>query len=365
MESSHSNPLNARAPAPSPCLNESESIQPETDTHSEVQSGVQPFGTRSQYWRHCARKKRKGNDGKETLIGVCIYCQIEIPADPLKNGTSGLKKHLVERCKSSPLYKGPPTASLKGQTILSNESVGEGSLVSHSFNQKRCEQKVIEYMIMDEMSFKAVEGKGFLALMHEVQSRFKVPNRKKVATGIYDLFLEKKGMLKSVLHEKRVSITTDTWTSIQNINYMVVTCHFIDSDWKLHKRIINFIKITSHSGDDIGKMLEVCLHDLGIGKVFSIIVDNASSNNAAIDHMKKKFKSKNTLIVDERYLHLRSACHILNLIVKDGLNELKSSIKAIRNAVAWIHSSPSRLQKFRDFAFLEDFEKRLQRFPWM
>ncbi|KZV50381.1 hypothetical protein F511_37143 [Dorcoceras hygrometricum] len=42
---------------------------------------------------------------------------------------------------------------------------------------------------------------------------------------------------------------------------MVVTAHFLDCDWKLHKRIINFTKITSHNGEEIGKMVEVCLRE--------------------------------------------------------------------------------------------------------
>lgn len=70
-------------------------------------------------------------------------------------------------------------------------------MVAHVFNQKRCEQKVIEYVIMDEMSFKVVEGKRFLALMHEAQPRFKVPNRRKVAGGVFDLFLAEKAKIKN------------------------------------------------------------------------------------------------------------------------------------------------------------------------
>ena len=58
---------------------------------------------------------------------------------------------------------------------------------------------------------------------------------------------------------------------------------------------------------------------------------------------------------DGKYLHLRCACHILNLIVKDGLKELNCSIKSIRNAVVFLHSLPSRLSKLREFAVLAKF----------
>lgn len=72
--------------------------------------------------------------------------------------------------------------------------------------------------------------------------------------------------LKSVIRDQRVSITTDTWSFIQNINYTVITAHFMDSDWKLRKRIIEFTKINSHERDEIGRVLENFLNERGIDK---------------------------------------------------------------------------------------------------
>ena len=56
-------------------------------------------------------------------------------------------------------------------------------------------------------------------------------------------------------NKARVCLTTDTWTSIQRTNYMCVTAHFIDDDWVLHKRVINFKPVYSHKGEEIGKVL--------------------------------------------------------------------------------------------------------------
>jgi hypothetical protein len=33
-----------------------------------------------------------------------------------------------------------------------------------------------------------------------------------------------------------VCLTTDTWTSVHKLNYMVIISHFIDSNWNLHKK---------------------------------------------------------------------------------------------------------------------------------
>ncbi|KAL9679363.1 hypothetical protein QQ045_017221 [Rhodiola kirilowii] len=215
------------------------------------------------------------------------------------------------------------------QPSLTNVTMG-GALVPHVFNQKKCELLMVEFVIRDEQPFRAVEGASFVNLLHGLQPRFKIPDRKK-------------GKIKSVICDKRVSITTDTWTSIQNINYMVITAHFVVDSWNLHKRIINFTKITSHKGEDMGMCLERCLRDWGVEKVFSITVDNASANEGAVAHMKKKLERQGNLVLSGEYLHLRCACRILNLIVKDGLGELKKAIEGIRNCAKYIHSSSASM----------------------
>lgn len=117
----------------------------------------------------------------------------------------------------------------------------------------------------------------------------------------------------------------------------------MDGDRKLHKRILNFIVITSHKGDDIGKLIEVCLNKWGIDKVFIITVDNAFANDGAVTYLKNRMESSNQLMFDGEFLHLRCACHILNLIVKDGMKELNVVVEGIHISqccqVHWIEFS--------------------------
>ena len=49
-----------------------------------------------------------------------------------------------------------------------------------------------------------------------------------------------KTMLKGV---NRISITQYSWKLGQKIQYMVITNHFIDEDWKLKKRVLNFCNV--------------------------------------------------------------------------------------------------------------------------
>ncbi|KAJ9544820.1 hypothetical protein OSB04_024527 [Centaurea solstitialis] len=155
-----------------------------------------------------------------------------------------------------------------------------------------------------------------------------------------------------------MSITTDTWTSVQRINYMCITAHFIDAEWKWHKKIISFVPIQSHKGESITKALEICLLDWGVKNIVTITVDNASSNDVVVGLMKSKLMSWGCSAIRASYLHMRCIAHILSLVVQDGLKMAHSSVMKLRDTVRWIRGSPARLTKFREiFDWLDIQEK--------
>ena len=140
---------------------------------------------------------------------------------------------------------------------------------------------------------------------------------------------------------------------------MVLTADFVDDEWKLQKRILNFCQIANHKGDTIGKLIESCLLEWHIEKVFTITMDNAKTNDAAMNYLKRRLKSwKNGLVLDGEFLHMRCCAHITNLIVSDGLNEQNNSIDLIRKAVKYVRSSPSRLLKFKSCVEKEKIESK-------
>ncbi|GKA51565.1 zinc finger BED domain-containing protein RICESLEEPER 2 [Tanacetum coccineum] len=118
-------------------------------------------------------------------------------------------------------------------------------------------------------------------------------------------------------------------------NYMVVTAHFIDDEWNMHKRIINFRPIDSHKAEDISSDLFKCIVGWGIKNVMTMTVDNAPSNDKALDHLIKKLP--NAKIYDDgKHFHIRCMAHILNLIVKEGLKEKNYHVECVANAVIYI-----------------------------
>lgn len=165
------------------------------------------------------------------------------------------------------------------------------------------------------------------------------------------LHASEKKALKDVLKGvSRVSLTSDLWTSNQTIGYMCLTCHFLDSEWTLQKRILNFTTLPPpHTGLVIADAIFSCLLDWGIeNKISTITLDNASSNDAAVRNLRENFALKGKLYFKGRFFHVRCCAHVLNLIVQDGLSEIKEVIQNIRESVKYFKMSPQRLHKFAD-----------------
>ncbi|KAL1175392.1 hypothetical protein V6Z11_A04G086400 [Gossypium hirsutum] len=203
-------------------------------------------------------------------------------------------------------------------------------------------------IIRDELPFKFVEGEGFKFFISIACPRFHLPSCWTIRKGCLDLFNSMKNTLKQSFQKEtsRICLTTDTWMSLQRISYMVLTAHWIDDEWKLQKRIINFCPISAHRGESIAQALEKCLRDWGIEKVFAITIDNTSSNNVAVDYLRKKLVHRKACVANGKFIHMRCAAHIINLIVQEGVTDASISVDRVRGAVRYIRASPSRLSKF-------------------
>lgn len=310
-----------------------------------------PARNASDVWNHFKKVDENGEDPR----CICKHCGTDYACDPKRNGTSTLWNHVRNQCKRSPLR-----IDKKQKLLAFEKKDGEGNLLAIAFSKDAVRNACTRMIVLDELPFKFVEGVGFQYFCMVACPKYRPPSRTTIARDVLNLYSEEKSKLKSLLLEnaKRVSLTTDTWTSIQNVNYMVLTAHFIDSDWNLHKRILNFTVIPNHRGNTIGKLIETCLNEWGISKIFTITVDNASSNDTALTYVKNKLLGYNGCVLNGEFLHVRCCAHILNLIVNDGMKELNSSIMSIRKAVKYVRSSPSRFDKFKECALIERIESK-------
>lgn len=233
-----------------------------TITEKEVRgspSKKRQYKTRADVWDHMTKVKFDKTGKAEKAR--CNYCHQEYCCIST-NGTSTLRKHLFN-CKKYPFNE-----RNKGQQTLSFQPMGRGEcssnsnkLVHWSFNQESSRIAFAKMIIIDELPFRFIEHEGFRHFMSVTQPEFKFVSRSTVVKDCFSIYMKERKKLKDVLTEscQRVCLTVDCWTSLQNISYTRLITHFVDKEWKLHKKIINFCVIPSHKGKEIGQMVELCL----------------------------------------------------------------------------------------------------------
>lgn len=88
------------------------------------------------------------------------------------------------------------------------------------------------------------------------------------------------------------------------------------------------------------KIIELLKYWMLQKRVFTVTVDNASSNDNIQLILKRQFRRE--LVCNEKSSHVRCATHILDLIVQDGLSVVDGALDKIRNKVKFMKANESR-----------------------
>ncbi|CAN1222014.1 Putative AC transposase [Linum grandiflorum] len=205
---------------------------------------------------------------------------------------------------------------------------------------------------MHEYPLSMVDHLYFKRFVCSLQPMFSVPSRNTMKKEIFRVYEIERTKIQRVIDRNsgRIAITTDMWTaSNQKKGYMAVTAHYIDNSWTLRSHMLRFIYVPApHSSHRLAAVLVNCMLDWNIDtKVSTITLDNCSTNDAMIAKIKKKLVLP-YLLREGAFLHMRCSAHILNLIVKDGLDVVKDGIETIRDSVAYWLATPKRFEFFQE-----------------
>lgn len=98
--------------------------------------------------------------------------------------------------------------------------------------------------------------------------------------------------------------------------------HFFDASWHLTKLIIGFKHVCGHRGQIIVDVLLECLAKWTTYKVFTTTIENATANTSALQKFHRKLillGDEVLVLLDGNFLHMRCEAHIINLVIRDGL----------------------------------------------
>ena len=183
---------------------------------------------RSIAWDHF---KRVPKDEVSEPTAECMYCGIRFLCDSKDHGTSNMLGHICKCPKYPYALKNDPKQQVLNFDKKSNKSILVGS-TPHVYDLEECRKAISMFVICDEQPFRVVEGYGFKHMCKRLNPQFHVPSRHTIRRDCMKIYLEEKVRLKALLKSDcvRACITTDCWTSVQNLNYMALTIHFIDND---------------------------------------------------------------------------------------------------------------------------------------
>ncbi|RVW39564.1 Zinc finger BED domain-containing protein RICESLEEPER 2 [Vitis vinifera] len=284
-------------------------------------------------------------DGQD--YAICKHCKGKLKADS-KNGTKHLQVH-IDRCMKR------RNVDIR-QQLLAVERKGHGKVQigGFTFDQEISREKLARAIILHEYPLSIVDHVGFREFATSLQPLFKMVSRNTIKGDIMKIYEVEKDKMISYLEklQNRVAITTDMWTSNQKKGYMAITVHYIDESWLLHHHIVRFVYVPPpHTKEVLSDVLMDFLLDWNMDrKVSTVTVDNCSSNDGMINILVEKLCLSDSLLLNGKIFHMRCAAHVLNLIVKEGLDVIEVEIEKIRESVAYWSATPSRMEKFEDAA---------------
>jgi len=115
-----------------------------------------------------------------------------------------------------------------------------------------------------------------------------------------------------------------------------------------------------HTGENISEKIACVVQEFDmIDKIYSVTLDNASSNAKAMETLTPMFAcylgsdptptSSDPNKRKYNLMHQRCACHIINLIVKSGLKRFKTYTEDFRTAINFLNSSNHRIAMFKNY----------------
>nr|GME05488.1 zinc finger BED domain-containing protein RICESLEEPER 2-like [Ipomoea batatas] len=237
--------------------------------------------------------------------------------------------------------------------FFSKKGVGQdGKIRSKTVDPMIARKLLVAAVIEHDLPFSFVEYEWFRGLSKYLNPDIPCISRNTLVSDITKLYLKEKEKLKQVLAniQNRICLAYDVWTAATTQEFICLTGHFVDENWKLNSKILCFVEICPpHLGVELAAKVFGILKEWGIEKkIFSLTLDNTSNFDGMRDILKEQLSLHDSLLCDGEFFHIRCSAHILNTIVQDGLEVVNLALQKIRESVEYVKCFESRVKKFEE-----------------
>ena len=235
----------------------------------------------------------------------------------------------------------------------------------------------------DLLPLSIVDSQYFHQLMQIADSKYQIPSRKYLSTKLLPQTSSElhKKLSSSLVKADVVCTTVDLWSNRQMRSYYGVTVHYV-TDWCLQSAMLACTRFRgSHTGDAIAEEYERIIMSFQLNqKILLTVTDSASNMMKAfslpgfVDDAENEDDGSVDLISDDEtepslscdvnmedvydklQYHVPCFAHVLQLVVKDGLQQATGISKVLSK----ISSIVSHVRKSATASEVSENEKHLQ-----
>ncbi|CAO2207686.1 unnamed protein product [Urochloa humidicola] len=280
-------------------------------------------------------------------------------------GTSHLKRHIT--LGSCPKIKNQEQR-LALPSAGGTDNDGEGTVerrtkrryrytgyANAAFDQDRSCSYLAKMIIQHDYPLHIVQQPAFATFIESLQPRFKIVDVDMMEGEVYAVYQKEKENLLQVFNTMpgRISLTIGLWTTSQTLGYVSLAGQFIDSEWKVHRRMLSFMMVSSpHSENALSETISMCLSEWNMkDRLFTITLDNeCSSHDIYSANLRDHLSNKNNLMLKGQLFVVRCYAHILNAVALDVIASIHGVIYSVRESIKFIKASSAREEKFAEIA---------------
>lgn len=326
-------------------------------------------------WNHFERVKKA-----DICYAVCVHCNKRLSGSS-NSGTTHLRNHLMRCLKRSnydvsqllakrrkkdnavtltsynfdeaqPKDEHIPVAAIKFEPEPKREeAIAFGSI---KFDQERSRMDLARMIILHGYPLAMVDHLGFKRFVKNLQPLFDIATDSAVELDCISIYEKEKQKVYGMISRLRgrISVAVDLWNSPENARYLCLTAHYIDEEWKLQKKMLNFIMIeAAHTEDIHSEVVIKCLMDWDIERrLFSMTFGDLFTSDDIVSRIKHHLSQNRPLLINGRLFDVRCGAHVLRLLVGDAMDALREVIHKVRESIRFVKSTQTMQGKFNEIA---------------
>jgi hypothetical protein len=306
---------------------------------SQPQIALQPPSTAG----NSVKAKRKGGRSAETTWNhsrppfphkisnhkYCIHCQeSDIYHTNVSSNMRGhLKTHhniIVEPTQSSiqqDVVKQLEQLYLQAESSNQTEQV-DAKVLRKVLNRDRIQEAFVSLLVAANLPFRLVELPQFHAYnqtLNPEAAGFVTTSHAHVSTKVGQVWANRKDIVQRQVQSalSRVHLSVDIWTSPNNLLFLAICSHFVNSQNDLKKALLGLREVEGHSGEDQFTTLLPVLQEYGITRnIGAIVADNSSTNDTLCRAVSRYLREEEKIEWNPVFQRARCIGHIINLAVQ-------------------------------------------------